>query len=109
MKKYEFMYIVKPDLDEEATKDVVTYFNDVLAKADANVLEFKEWGLRDLAYEIDHHKKGYYVWLLFEGDSEAVNELNRLARINENIIRYIVVKEGEWYYDEPSSFSRKNY
>lgn len=95
MKKYEVMYIIRPSLEPEKIKEVVAYFNDVLTSNNANVLELKEWGLRDLAYEIEHHKKGYYVWLKVEADVDAVNEFNRLIRINESIIRYIVVKEGE--------------
>lgn len=95
MKKYEIMYIIRPTLEEERIKEVINYFNEILTNNGANVLELKEWGLRDLAYEIDHHRKGYYVWLLVEAGNEAVDEFNRLVRINEDIIRYILVKEGE--------------
>ena len=95
MRKYEIMYIIRPTLEPEKIKETVSYFNEILNTNNANMLELKEMGLRDLAYEIQHHKKGYYVWLLVEADIETVNEFNRLIRINENIIRYIVVKEGE--------------
>ena len=95
MRKYEIMYIIRPTLEPEKIKETVAYFNEILNTNNANMLELKEIGLRDLAYEIQHHKKGYYVWLLVEADIETVNEFNRLIRINENIIRYIVVKEGE--------------
>ena len=95
MKKYEIMYIIRPSLEPEKIKETISYFNDVLTSNNANILELKEWGLRDLAYEIDKFHKGYYVWLLVEAGTDAVSEFNRLIRINENIIRYIVVKEGE--------------
>ena len=49
MRKYEIMYIIRPSLESEAIKEVVAYFNEVLTSNNANVLEFKEWGLRDLA------------------------------------------------------------
>jgi small subunit ribosomal protein S6 len=52
-------------------------------------------GLKDLAYEIDHHKKGYYVWLKVKANNEAIAEFNRVIRITEDVIRFIVVKEGE--------------
>ena len=60
-------------------------------KNGAKVLEAKEWGFRELAYEIDHNKRGYYVWLLVEAPVQAVNEFKRVARINEDVIRDIVV------------------
>jgi small subunit ribosomal protein S6 len=60
-----------------------------------NKVEKKEMGLKDLAYEIDHHKKGYYVWLKVKANNEAIAEFNRVIRITEDVIRFIVVKEGE--------------
>ena len=57
----------------------------------ATIAETKEIGLKDLAYEIAGFKKGYYVWQLVEASKEAVAEFSRIARINEDIIRDIVV------------------
>lgn len=94
MKKYEVMYIVRPTLDVEEVKQVVSNLNNVLTSNGATITELKEHGLKDLAYEIEKHKKGYYVWLLTEATPEAVNELDRVIRINENLIRHIIVKEG---------------
>ena len=58
-------------------------------------LELKEIGLKDLEHEIDHHRKGYYVWLLVDATNEIIEEFNRLIRINEQVIPYLVVKAGE--------------
>lgn len=95
MKKYEVMYIIKPTVEGEKINEIVNYFNNIFTNNNAKILELKEWGLRDLAYEIEHFKKGYYVWLLVEAGNDAVSQFNRLIRINENVIRYIVVKAGE--------------
>ena len=95
MKKYEVMYILRSDLDNEAIKAEVEAVNNLFAKNGAKVLECKEWGLRELAYEIAKNKKGYYVWALVEASKEAVSEFNRVANISEKIIRHIVVKDGE--------------
>ncbi|TVP86711.1 MAG: 30S ribosomal protein S6 [Acholeplasmataceae bacterium] len=95
MKKYEVMYIIRPTVESENIKTIVNNFSQIFVNYDSQVLELKELGLKDLAYEIDHHKKGYYVWLLVEATSEAIAEFNRVVRITEDIIRYIVVKEGE--------------
>lgn len=95
MKKYEVMYIIRPTVESESIKGVVNHFNEIFANYNSEVLELKELGLKDLAYEIQHFNKGYYVWLLVNATSEAIAEFNRVVNITEEVIRYIVVKEGE--------------
>lgn len=95
MKKYEIMYIIRPTVESESSKEIVNNFSEIFANYNSEVLELKELGLKDLAYEIQHHKNGYYVWLLVNATNEAIAEFNRVVRITEDVIRYIVVKEGE--------------
>lgn len=95
MKAYEIMYIIRPTVESEQIKEIVNHFNDIFVSFNSEVLELKEIGLKDLAYEIDHHKKGYYVWLKVNANNEAINEFNRVVRITESVMRFIVVKEGE--------------
>ena len=59
------------------------------------VTEVKEWGFRELAYEIANNKRGYYVVFDVEATKEAVNEFNRIAGYSETIIRSIVIVKGE--------------
>lgn len=94
-RKYEVMYIIRPTVDSEGVKSLVERINNIFTTRNSDIVELKEIGLKDLAYEIDHHKNGYYVWTLVDATQEAINEFNRLIRINENIIRFIVVREGE--------------
>lgn len=95
MKKYEVMYILRSNLDADAIKAEVEAAKNIFTSNGAKVLEEKEWGFRELAYEIEHNKKGYYVWMMVEAPVEAVNEFNRIAGYSEKIIRHIVVKDGE--------------
>lgn len=95
MRKYEIMYIIRPTVESENIKQIVNRFNEVFVSFASEVLELKELGLKDLAYEIDHHRKGYYVWLLANATPEAIAEFNRIIRITEDVLRFIVVKEGE--------------
>lgn len=95
MKKYEVMYILRSNLDQESIKAAIENVNKIFASNDSKVLECKEWGLRELAYEIEHNKKGYYVWSLVEATPKAVSEFNRIAGYSESIIRHIVVVDGE--------------
>jgi len=52
-----------------------------------------EWGMRDLAYEIQKHRKGYYVVLDVVANDEARNEFDRVVRISEDVIRYLILKD----------------
>jgi small subunit ribosomal protein S6 len=95
MKKYEIMYIIRPDLESEQIKNLVASLSNIFTERGSEVLELKEIGSKELAYEIEHMKKGYYVWSLVNATNEAVAEFNRVIRITESVIRYIVVKDGE--------------
>ena len=91
MKKYEIMYILRSNLEQEAIKAEVEAAKNIITSNNSKVLEVKEWGLRELAYEIEHNRKGYYVVMNVEATKEAINEFNRIAGYSEKIIRHIVV------------------
>lgn len=95
MRKYEIMYIIRPNIEDEAKKALVERFNGVLTENGAEVSNVKEWGKRRLAYEINDFRDGYYMILNVSAGAPAVQEFDRLAKINEDIIRHIVVKEEE--------------
>lgn len=95
MRKYEVMYIIRPNIDDEAKKALVERFNNVLTENGAEITNVKEWGKRRLAYEINDYRDGYYMIINVNSEAAAVQEFDRLAKINEDIIRHIVVKEEE--------------
>lgn len=90
--KYEILFIVRPDLEEKAIKDVFKKFETILVDNGAKVLSSKEMGQKELAYEIKKHKSGYYFLINVESDVKAINEFDRLALISEEIIRHLIVK-----------------
>lgn len=90
--KYEIMFIVKPNLEEAATKEVAKKFEKVLTDNGAKVTSLKDLGQKELAYEINKHKTGYYFLINVESDAEAIKEFDRLATISEELIRHIIVK-----------------
>lgn len=95
MRKYELMYIIRPNLEEAATKELVERFNTILTDNGAEIEKTEEKGKRRLAYEINDFREGYYVLLNVNAPIEAINEFTRLAGINENLLRHIVVREDE--------------
>ena len=66
---------------------------NVVTKANVKIVSSKEMGLRDLAYEIEGHKKGSYFLLVVEANKETVAEFNRVANVNEDVIRHLVIKQ----------------
>ncbi|EDL64173.1 30S ribosomal protein S6 [Bacillus sp. SG-1] len=95
MRKYEVMYIIRPNVDDETKKAVVDRFDNVLTSNGAEIVESKEWGKRRLAYEINDFRDGYYQLVKIQSNNEAVSEFDRLAKISDDIIRHIVIKEEE--------------
>ncbi len=96
MRKYEFMYIIRPNIEDEAKKALVERFDNILTSNGAEIIESKEWGKRRLAYEINDFREGFYQLIQAKAeDAAAVNEFDRLAKISDDIIRHIVVKEEE--------------
>ena len=96
MRTYEIMYIVRPSIEEDAKKAVVERFNGILASEGSEVLEEKDWGKRRLAYEINDFKEGFYNIVRIKTDNnKSTDEFQRLAKINDDIIRYIVIREDQ--------------
>ncbi len=95
MNSYETLYIVKPDMEEEARAALIQKFSDLVANNGGEVENVDEWGARKLAYAIDYITEGYYVLMNFKANSDFPAELDRLMRINENVMRSMtLVKEA---------------
>lgn len=95
MNKYEIMFIVKPDLEETSIKNEAESLKKVLTNLEAKIVEEKTMGQRELAYEIKKYKNGYYFLFVVEGSHEAIKEFDRLAGINENILRHLIIRKED--------------
>ncbi|GAA0608247.1 30S ribosomal protein S6 [Virgibacillus siamensis] len=95
MRKYEIMYIVRPDIEEEAQTALVERFNNVLTDNGAEIEKVDEKGKKRLAYEINDYRDGYYVIINFSSDEQAINEFDRLAKFSDDIIRHMAIREDD--------------
>nr|WP_283163395.1 30S ribosomal protein S6 [Sporolactobacillus mangiferae] len=93
VRKYEIMYILRPDLEEEQEKAVKEKLASILTDNGAEINEVKEMGKRRLAYEIDDLNTGVYVVLYVTAGSEAINEFDRLVKINDDVLRFMTIKD----------------
>ena len=89
---YETLFVVNPTIGDDAVKATVTKFTDLIAK-NGTIENISEWGKRRLAYPINDIPEGYYVLVNFKAAADFVAELERIYRIDENIMRDIVVRD----------------
>lgn len=94
MKLYEVMFIVKP-LDEEATNAVISKFENLIKNNGGNIEKIDRWGKRRLAYLVKDYAEGYYCLMYFTAAPAVVTELDRVMKITDDILRHMIIKEGE--------------
>ena len=95
MNKYEIMFIVKSTMESADVKKCAETFKKLVESLKGKVVEYKELGSKKLAYPINKEVSGFYYVFNFEANNDIINELNRKARINENIIRHLIIKLDE--------------
>lgn len=93
MRNYEIMFIVRPTLGEEEVKAVTDNFAKILTDNGSNILDKKDMGQRELAYDIKKFKTGYYFVYEIEAENDkAIKEFDRLALISGDVIRHLITK-----------------
>ncbi|RJQ20278.1 MAG: 30S ribosomal protein S6 [Nitrospiraceae bacterium] len=92
MNFYEKIVILDPNLDDSAAEEVIGKVRDIIVNRGGEVLKTEKWGRRKLAYEMNKHQKGNYFLLLFKSPPSAIYELERLCKVVDAIIRFMVVK-----------------
>ena len=96
MNRYELIYIIDTGLEETARKELVEKVSALISANGGEVEKVDEtWGKRRLAYAIDYKTEGWYVLVNFKAPAELPRELERNLQINENVLRYLVVKLEE--------------
>ena len=93
MNKYEALYIINPKLEGEATKAVIEKFAALVTENNGTVEGIEEQGIKKLAYEINFLSEGFYVLMNFTAAADFPAELERNFKINEDIMRFIVIKK----------------
>lgn len=96
MRLYEVVYILDPALDEGAVTTKLEKFHELATSQGGEVSAVDHWGNRQLAYPIKHHKSGYYAVAQFTAAAEALPEYERLLKLDDEVVRYLLVlNEGE--------------
>lgn len=90
---YETMYILRPDIGEEAVDEEIAKYQGILQEQGATILETQHRGKRRLAYEIQKHREGIYIQMNYQGQGAIVAPLERAMRLSERVIRYLTIKQ----------------
>ena len=90
--KYEILYIIRPDIGDDQKEALVERFNTVLTDNGAEITKSAYWSKnRKFAYEIEDYTEGdYYIVELSADNTDAINEFDRLSRINDGILRHMI-------------------
>jgi len=93
MNSYEMLYILDNDLSDEMKEKLVNKFNDIIVNANGTIDTVDKWGTKKLAYDINYKSEGYYVLINFKAQSDLPNELERVMRITDGVVRFIILKK----------------
>lgn len=92
-RKYELMVIFTPELEEEVLEKEVKKIKESITSKDGEISKVDNWGKRKLSYEIKKKKEGIYVIINFTLPSSEVLNFKNILKLNENILRFMIIKE----------------
>ncbi len=103
MRRYEMITIIKADVAEDEINTILDRMEKIIQEENGEVLKVDKWGLRKLAYLIRKEQQGFYILTEYAGTPAAVNEIERIYKIDERILKYMTIKLQDVYIaDEPS-------
>ena len=91
-REYELIYIARPDLADEDLAKILDRTKGIITDRDGHILTVDEWGKKKLAYEIKKYAKGHFMYVLFLGTPDMVDEIERTMRIDDGCLRFLTVK-----------------
>jgi small subunit ribosomal protein S6 len=89
---YELGFIISPEVSEEQTRSILDRLGQIVAQHGGQVVKINQWGRRRLAYPIERHRDGYYVFIDMILTPETVAELERTLKVSEIVLRYMLTK-----------------
>ena len=92
---YELIYVMKPDAPETEVAEMHTQIADIVTRLGGTIDKTGTWGRRKLAYEIGHHKEGFYVLEVITGSGELMKEIDRRLKVTEGLLRHLDVRVDE--------------
>lgn len=96
MREYEMMFIIKPDLADEAVAEIKAKLQKIIADFGGEFInEVPGWNKKRMAYRIENYSEGIYALWNFKGQPETVNELDRVIKISDSLLRHMIIRKDE--------------
>ena len=95
MSAYELMYIVKPDLDDQAVQQEIEKVGQLIQTNGGQIKKITPWGKRRLAYTVKDNREGHYVVAEFDLEQTKVQEVERVLKISDTVFRHLLVRQDE--------------
>lgn len=93
MRKYEVVFVHRPDLDEEKSAALIERFKNLIENHGGEVIKIDKWGKRRLAYEVKDLREGVYIIVHMNAEPTVATELDRVFKITDEVLRHIIVRE----------------
>jgi len=94
-RRYETMIVLRADLEDAGTKEQIARIHKLLEANGGTIGGVHEWGMRELAYEIEKERRGYYVLVEYAGTAATVAELERSLKLSDAVLRFVSVRQGK--------------
>ncbi|MEN6371995.1 MAG: 30S ribosomal protein S6 [Armatimonadota bacterium] len=95
VRDYETLYIIDPNLTEEQVQAVTDKYSQIVTQNGGEILAVEKWDRRRLAYEVAGKREGMYILMYFRSEATVASELDRLMKINEDVLRHLIVRDEE--------------
>lgn len=92
MNNYEGLFIIKPDLQEEAVKNTFKVIGDIITKNGGTVKKEESWGKKQLTFTIKKFKEGYYLKLDFESPADSISKMEEAYKLNQDVLRTMITR-----------------
>ncbi|KPU82645.1 30S ribosomal protein S6 [Marinosulfonomonas sp. PRT-SC04] len=95
MSLYEHVMIARQDLSNTQAEGLIEHFGAILADNGGKLVDSEYWGIKTMAYKINKNRKGHYAFLRSDAPTEAVQEMERLMRLHDDVMRVLTIKVDE--------------
>ncbi|GGE23273.1 30S ribosomal protein S6 [Primorskyibacter flagellatus] len=106
MPLYEHVFIARQDLSNAQAEGLIEHFGTVLSDNGGKLVEHEYWGVKTMAYKINKNRKGHYAFLKSDAPAAAVQEMERLMRLHDDVMRVLTIKVDE-HEEGPSAQMQK--
>ncbi|MGA3139161.1 MAG: 30S ribosomal protein S6 [Xanthobacteraceae bacterium] len=106
MSLYEHVYLARQDASAQQVEELTAHLKSVIEGLGGSIAKTEYWGVKSLSYRLRKNRKAHFTLLNIDGPSAAINEIERLERLNEDVLRYLTIKVEE-HEEGPSAMMRR--